>query len=866
MNNKNNKPKETKPKRKKGTANSGILWVESQNICPICDEVLSFPIGSGNVIPDAAMNIKSANEYKHWAEEAHIISHGNLKYKNEYKIVAENSLIRSRTSVYESFKDDFKNKYKDDFIESVKNKMLLCHICHQNIDGKLFENENDFKKWFDGFHRKNSNEQVSILVETKSKTKKRIGKMSDIKLSNEKELVIFSENSSLLNTLNNFKISLNYESISGKSTDSRKALISAIDNNKGLKTIFDKQDTFKGIFKDGYNILLRFNIVDKKHVITIYISESRKSEIVNTKTKETFIKDSKNLSDKLPMEWVLNSSNQNSALKKKKEFLALRSLLLEKLYEYSVELNKGNNNYVDFDSFSIAYMARWGTGKTTMIRSLTEDLKDKYNSIEINLWHISNSINTSKDSASKDSLFVRQIIKEAISQLSSDPDLVAKYMDSKRVSRETKEQNDVKSKMIDSLIMFPEKSSAETIIKERNKFLDQHISTLSSVIDTIFNNTYRPTIFIFDDLDRIEDEEKVIAILDSLVAFLNIRNSVYIIPVDEAKVMRAISKTKIGKNPYDYISKYFTYSVRAPFIPRLNTLSIIKEILDELKDVDLAKKLNEETMRMAAQTFPSTYRGIKDYLNSYKSNSYILSDNSFLKEILTTSMVDDVKPDRERVILLATILQIEAPLLTDFMAKDIKRKDVLQNAFELNDQSESFVSNLINELHSAKNMDGNYRINNPEREVSKMAVKNGLKDLDFWSSLTSIEMSNTSIENLGDIATAFMDSINMTEKTEDKVKLMNLAIKKLQDISHILTVFKIRNQNSSFNILLWTALTLSEITEDDAVKFVKNIDAYSALLMPEKDKGAEYLKQKHEENMKQEINSKGEGDVTNKRT
>ncbi len=781
-------------KRKYNPAHVYKLWVDTNNKCPMCNQAL---------ITLKDPTTKNNLDKQHQGEVAHIISLNELKYKSKV-LIRSNKKLYKKNVVDQKYYDKKLGKYKESYLNSYNNLLVLCSDCHKKVDGKNVINIKGT------ILEKDDEEQIIELQKYKEYNldivydESKIPPITIRSKSEWKNAFFLIENISKKFNLksSNFKIdSFSFDSLEMNGFYDFFQLLEGSGNWKTKHERFFENSSINKFFENN-KINVLFSGVEQRNVI-FCAEPGNKNQIQKDEVKgrKTLLRNIKSI--KLEKsDWIMNGPSDNPSFKTKPEYLLIKKLLMDPLRDFA------NEKTSSFKSMSIAYMARWGTGKTSIIRSVTDELKEFFNVVEINLWHISNSLGDEKE----DNSFVRQIVKETVTQLSNDSDLVDKYMNSTRNSLKRENEFDVKRKMLDSLIDFPKDTKPEILIQERAKFIDQHISLISRVTQSIFNTTLKPTIFVFDDIDRVEEDKKVVSILDSLVAFLSLKNSIYIIPMDEAKVMKSISSIKIGKDSYSYMNKYFTYSIRAPFIPRLNSLNNIQNIMNE-------NKLEEKKswLLLASQLLPVTYRGIKDYLNSYNACKKILENNIFFNNLLTDAKINDNSIDKERnnYILFSSIIQIKFPLMTDYLSEDIKRKDDLFIINKIDDKT-TFLEELINSLRN-------------ENQIKN--IKLPIDNVAFWRSLTDVEIAEKEYENLDDLSKAIDESIKNISKDNAKTKeFKKIIIDKLTYMVKLFETFNIKKINSAGKLLIWTALTLAEISDFEAMKFAKNIDFKRVLI------------------------------------
>ena len=832
------------------------LWSSFRGLCGFCGENLFFiekdKIYKKDKIYSRNKNITNFSK-KHCGEIAHIVSAKSKSIRqstNEYKNFSKLFISKDNSNKNENncFNDNDKNLvegYSSRIISSEKNLILLCRKCHLEVDSKnRLKTNNIIKKiWA----KENFEEQVNLMLEEKKNTLKKL-KDNSIHQHFPKFIAIYKKDfDHIKEFINMKKLKVVFSALSLSWADEK--LWKFINENEYVDFDEEKFKSFKEDIiyflakddKDGenkYKISFIFHDKDTLGNKRLEIDFSKHDQFkiaADSKNKEELLKEVKNKLDDFNNDntsFIPNSAKPDINLfKEKPDFQILKSLFLKFLKEYSLDEEAKN-----FQSTSIAYMARWGTGKTTLIRTLAKDLQKFYNYVEINLWNIANSLSLSSNS--EDNIFVRQIVKEAITQLVNNPELVSNFIDSSKNMYTTSENQDLKEKMLSSILKFPSSGEKIEMVKERQKFLDQFITSLSDVINTLFEFTKKPTIFVFDDLDRIDDPEKVVAILDAIVAFLDLKNAVYIIPVDESKVMKAISEQKPKHDPYEYINKYFMYSVRPSFIPSIDTFSLFKDIYGVLNE-ESKNKIDEELQKMVAQLILPTYRAIKDFINNYTFNMFTLNrinrmeNNSkitYLESELKKVDIQEWKLEKKQqyMCLLSTSIQMRFPLIIDWFAEDLENVRIL--ALELNKKENIFseFKKVISEpdiLNKTNEEKQDIEINS--QNLSNDKNKNETSFSTFMKeNKDNLEMLEILLITKIDISSNQFHLAFSIESDKNLIFIKKRFINSVESLLRIWESFKLKefslHTNNSFIISLWMTTTLANIKDDNVQNFLKS--------------------------------------------
>lgn len=750
------------------------LWIEAANKCgnPKCNkEIFSFTKEAGEL----TTNRNSTTEI------AHIVSLKSTEVRPPFKEYAYEHMKNQKTD--NKFKDF--EIYSKEALNSYNNLIILCSKCHKEFDNpKNDSNSNHFKSAQE-LHSFKRRELTTIRLEpfTLRIVSEKEFEALDIVLGAVEKAEIENYEINI-----NFDPVKNYKSIVEMRKNSATLINSLNEIVRGtgewkvkivnfLSNIKSNSNLFK---KDEIEMIIEFSCDSNIKLATLSIAFGTISAISaeSQKSREEMLNAAKK--GKIAFEWVINSANKVQ-LAGKKEGNLLTSLL-RKQYIASLESNERN-----FESFSLAYMARWGTGKTSMMRYVKNELKETYRFVEINLWHIANSI--SNNNSAEDNLFVRSIVREALTQMTGDEEIVKTFLDSAKTKNIDNNNVELVNAALAKAINIPGKSDDIKVFAERSKFVDQFISSLSNFVKTLYSQTLKPVVFIFDDLDRITDDEQIYSILDALVAFLNMKNSVFIIPVDEAKVVKAILKKDPNIDPYTYMNKYFTYSIKVPFIPAMESKTIVTKTINDFFGTG-SEKISENIKELMSQVIEPTYRNVKDFLNTYLTNKYLFQDHKFRMKERFDELNDEA-------VLFASAMQQKFPLFTDYMSGDIARNNVLVKTNES-------VNSIFNYIKEGKSIN----------DLAPEELNKWFKDEEFWSSIFGFELMPENTKSLED----FLKYV--TEDGENDKKLSKIkTLKVVSNLKKLNKVFNTDVKSGEFWIAFWGAVTQAEIKNSSAIEF-----------------------------------------------
>ncbi|WP_022934593.1 hypothetical protein ACJA28_02450 [Mesomycoplasma moatsii] len=778
------------------------VWVSANGKCVFCNiHLLSWTFDN------------KSKKNKVLGEIAHIISANNDRIRpnfiksqvinDRFKQEMDENKNEFNFDVQEN--NDEKQRYSSKLLSHHKNLILLCPDCHYSFDLAI-ENERLSDDLNDIITQFKTND---FIDEKYKKLFLYLDKYNllDQSLKLNIPLINFDEQNKeeMLNFIidfcneskNELLLNIQYQEIKEEDFNDFVRLYNKF-NNKELK------NKNKESFQEALSFFLKkytvgFRILTELKKIDIFFKEKDKYGVLNNasknkdfllKNKISSFKSYKNIS------FIENSSFPNKNLYKNRPDYKIIKKILLKYLEKNIS-SENSWNVQNFYSISIAYFSRWGTGKTSMIKTLANDLNEFYNYVEINLWNISNLVNISQN---KDDPFVRNIVKEAITQIINNEDYVKKYLDSKKqfISQNENYLN-FKNEVLDSILGITNKDKTESvnIFQERSKFIDQFICHLQEVINVFYRTTNRPTIFVFDDIDRINDEEKIVKILDSIVSFLNLKNCIYILPLDESKILKSIKKHKNNCEPTEYVNKYFNYCIRSSFIPKINAIEMFEELI---KDIDFLTNTSVEIKRnifdKTSNFIEPSYRSFKDYINKFIFNKFMFDSldidvNRLMKRLFNSKKIvfkNNEYNDEEIVsyfISVSTILHNKFPMMIDYISKDINNIRLLidiirKKSKEL--EQESFF-----------NFDSNIS------EILSFLLNDEIK------------LKSSNISNI------FVLDSNDEENIKIKIKEKVHFIKNIFDAYNIFEIEK----NQKLVILFWITLTLAEIKNEKFIEYLE---------------------------------------------
>jgi Cdc6-like AAA superfamily ATPase len=305
----------------------------------------------------------------------------------------------------------------------------------------------------------------------------------------------------------------------------------------------------------------------------------------------------------------------------------------EDFREYSRKLSKIIIN--SEPRFTVGIYGEWGTGKTTIMQMIKEELDKNYSDNLETIWFDSWRYEREKYSAMIPLLRTIILTLESVivrSKNNNKKKILQKVQKGfvkiiKAVIRNT-ELNI--NEIVGAGLTFDFGKILEEYASEGNVRVDQekitfhkHVSdNLKEELDTIkkeLNSDFRLIIFI-DDLDRCTPE-RALEILESIKTFFDIEGIIYVIGIDP-QTIGPIIKTKYENNPkidgMHYLQKIVQLPFQIPVWSSVDLSNVIRNLVKEARlsesySNEILKKTNQELIIKATQLNP---RDIKRFINS----------------------------------------------------------------------------------------------------------------------------------------------------------------------------------------------------------------------------------------------------------
>jgi predicted KAP-like P-loop ATPase len=292
-----------------------------------------------------------------------------------------------------------------------------------------------------------------------------------------------------------------------------------------------------------------------------------------------------------------------------------------KFAPFASRVAQGILNYSQDETFIISLEGEWGSGKTTLINFIKEDLKkekDKVEILDFNPWLITG---------------IEQIIKvffdELIKVLSSDSFAVKWNEDIKKDLR-----------TLASLIL-PDNINIDVGLiklgyKPKDALLPKSEKTLAQIkekINEYLRNSGKKIVVIIDDIDRLTDQETEL-IFRLTKGIADFDNLIYILLYDKGVVSKSLEKFK-AENGQKYLEKIVQYPLT---VPKPHVTTIKKLLFKELDEILEKLKKNEINYIFNQETWDQVHLVIDKYIKTVRDINQIVNIISFEYPIIASEV------------------------------------------------------------------------------------------------------------------------------------------------------------------------------------------------------------------------------------
>lgn len=292
-----------------------------------------------------------------------------------------------------------------------------------------------------------------------------------------------------------------------------------------------------------------------------------------------------------------------------------------KFAPFASRVAQGILNYSQDETFILSLEGEWGSGKTTLINFIKEDLKkerDKVEVLDFNPWLITG---------------IEQIIKVFFDELIK----VLSYN-----SFTVKFNEDIKKDLqtLASLIL-PDNINIDVGLikfnyKPKDTLLPKNEKTLAQIkgkINEYLRNSGKKIVVIIDDIDRLTDQETEL-IFRLTKGIADFDNLIYILLYDKGVVSKSLEKFK-AENGQKYLEKIVQYPLT---VPKPHTTTIKKLLFKELDEI--LEKLKEDGINFIFnnETWGQVHLIVDQYIKTVRDINQIVNIISFEYPIIATEV------------------------------------------------------------------------------------------------------------------------------------------------------------------------------------------------------------------------------------
>lgn len=314
---------------------------------------------------------------------------------------------------------------------------------------------------------------------------------------------------------------------------------------------------------------------------------------------------------------------------------------------------------------TISIQGDWGSGKTSVMNMIKEQIEDKVIPVWFNTWQFSQFQMHNELSLSLISYFVEELddrdygIKKKINGVLKGLGKMAIAVVAEQTLGET-----VAGKIADS----------QSEVLDSAKALKNLKTELQKIVQDKIKNSDKDRIVVFlDDLDRLSPE-KAVELLEVLKNFLDVEQCVFILAVDYSVVVQGIKK-KFNTDMLDEKGRsFFDKIIQLPFnmpVAQYNTEMYCENLLNRI-NIEYEQKDINTYIGLATYSVGFNPRGLKRIFNLFQLLSIVAKKQAFLDSEYTT------KAEKNRMLFSILCLQTAFEPVYNFLVNNL---DDLSNDF-----------------------------------------------------------------------------------------------------------------------------------------------------------------------------------------
>jgi predicted KAP-like P-loop ATPase len=324
-------------------------------------------------------------------------------------------------------------------------------------------------------------------------------------------------------------------------------------------------------------------------------------------------------------------------IKSKKEDLLDRVDFTNKIAHAISEYQLGNN-----ESLTIGLFGKWGSGKTSLINMITEDLKDKEDILifKFEPWLYSDT-------------------EQLISQFFKNFSKTIKYNNYGEKAKEIGEELETYANFFDVFSYIPEpKISSLSMIaskifkmfgkasKEWGELKSKNLSEIKASIEEHLENFDKKILIIIDDIDRLNNSE-IKQIFQLIRSLANFPNTIYLISMERDVVVKALEDVQKG-NGSEYLEKIVHVPIEVPFISEdIISDILVKHLNEVLVDIDEEDFDKEYWASIYYSGFKDFFKNIRDiirFMNVFRFNFFAIGKDVNIVDLMVITAFQVFEP------------------------------------------------------------------------------------------------------------------------------------------------------------------------------------------------------------------------------
>lgn len=461
---------------------------------------------------------------------------------------------------------------------------------------------------------------------------------------------------------------------------------------------------------------------------------------------------------------------------------------------------------------TIALQGEWGSGKTSLMNLLKENLCDNqnqqksFNAVWLNTWEYA----LMKDAQSTLVSIIHQLIKEVTIISQADDSKSEKLFKSfakfsSKVAVATSKVIAEKAlsgggELIDATFSSESNNSISEIRKQLEDIIESHKAKVNN----------KGFIFFIDDLDRI-DPPVAVELLELLKNIFTLKNCIFVLAIDYDVVVKGL-EPKFGKlsetNEREFRS-FFDKIIQVPFSMPVSSYKVndfLKESLRNIEYISTTQASNDVLItkfsNIANLSVGSNPRSIKRLLNSL----------SLIKCINDAKEDDDLKLETDTDLLLnffLVSLQIAYPKIYNILV-DNNNFTAWNETVAINYNLKPLDENAQNKLNQMEEFD---------EEWEKVLFR--LCETDYYLKQKALSLSSL-LNMIKDLV-----ENSFSDKDEDKEDLEDY-------INRIISLSAITNlkANDNINISFHKPTLLKNVRNKLIVQLKQSMPSYANLIKP----------------------------------